>query len=360
MRIDNPNDDFQHKSRNPMDDITVDPEIGEQRAKDIRSMKYLGVGVLLSIAAQVVIISLLPAAEPKKKVSADAPSKAAAEFQGKPVVLVAGGQKVVAREEGSGEDIELVETGTSTIPHFPKTIKIPSMSASGIAREEEYTLLGLGIRTVSFLSIQVYVVGMYVQTSSISALQAKMVKYVNTSASALIANEKTELKTALLDPDKSYDIWNKLLSEDIGLKTVFRIVPTRSTDFAHLKDGWVRGITSRVQNAQKAGDQQFSDDSFGLAMKDFKELMSGKGKAPKGSILLLTRDTDGTLGLMYQEKVGKLEDFGKLKDERIARLIWSLYLGGKNVSSEGARKAIVDGVMELVERPIGSVETMVV
>jgi len=29
-------------------------------------------------------------------------------------------------------------------------------------------------------------------------------------------------------------------------------------------------------------------------------------------------------------------------------------------SSEGAKKAIVDGVMELVERPIGSVETMVV
>jgi hypothetical protein len=294
----------------------------------------------------------------------DSPAKGADEFQGKEVVLVAGGQKVVARDEKTGKEIELISTGTSTVPHFPKTIQIPSTSGvttSGVPDEEEYTLLGLGIRTVSLFSIQVYVVGMYVQTSSLPALQARMVKSINPMGSALIAGEKDELRSALLDGDKSYELWNGLLTEEnLKLKTAFRVVPVKNTDFGHLRDGWVRGITAKMQAAQKAGDNRFSDETFGAAMKEFKDMMQGKGKAPTGSVILLARDGDGSMTLFYQDKKGVLENFGTLRDERIARLVWLGYLGGKNVSSEGTRRAVVEGVMELVERPIGSVETMVV
>src|SRR5699024_6165552 len=70
-----------------------------------------------------------------------------------------------------GQDgVDQVETGTSTIPHFPSTIRLPKLLDPGSLNpsdevlpsgleDEEYQLLGLGIRTVSFLSIQVYVVG---------------------------------------------------------------------------------------------------------------------------------------------------------------------------------------------------------
>jgi hypothetical protein len=354
-----------------MDNISEDPAWSEQRAKDVRYMRFCALGLVCTIGATLVTVLAFPApngAEEAGKssgllprTSMDAPSKAAEEFQGKPVVVTAGGQKVVARDERTGKEIELIPTGTSTIPHFPKTIRIPGASTGGgPAEENEYTLLGLGIRTVSLFSIQVYVVGMYVQTSSLSALQARMVKSINPIGSALIAGEKDELRSALLDGEKSYELWDKLLSEpELGLKTAFRVVPVKNTDFGHLRDGWVRGITSKVQAASKAGDERFNDETFGTAMKDFKALMAGKGKAPTGSVILLTRDADGTLGLLYQDKKGSLEDFGSLKDERIARLVWLGYLGGKNVSSEGARKGVVEGVMELVERPIGSVETMV-
>jgi hypothetical protein len=36
------------------------------------------------------------------------------------------------------------------------------------------------------------------------------------------------------------------------------------------------------------------------------------------------------------------------------------YLAGKTVASEGARKSIVEGIMEFVERPVGTVATQVV
>ena len=359
-----------------MDNISVDPAWAAERAKHVRDMKYLAFGLACTIGATIVTVLVYPAPPPDNgrqqgagkgsgllpRTSMDS-SANTEEFQGKPVVVIAGGQKVIAQDEQTGEQIELVNTGTSTVPHFPKTIRIPSSSGAndGPAEENEYTLLGLGIRTVSLFSIQVYVVGMYVQTSSLAALQAKMVKSINPLGSALIAGEKDELRKTLLDGDKSYELWDKLLSEDnIELKTAFRVVPVKNTDFGHLRDGWVRGITAKVQAAQKSGNDRFSDETFGEAMKDFKALMAGKGKAPTGSVILLTRDGDGTLTLFYQDKKGAIENFGSLKDERIARLVWLGYLGGKNVSSEGARKGVVEGVMELVERPIGSVETKVV
>lgn len=315
-------------------------------------------------------------------IAADAPNNGDGEtFQGRPIVVAPGGEKLVAHDQRTGEDIELVPTGTSSVPHFPKTIYLPATSQPEASRalpaggatashsgEQEYTLVGLGIRTVSFLSIQVYVVGLYVATSSLAALQQKLIKRVNPSASALIPGEKETLRKALLDADTSNEIWESLLrdtsrgpSERDGVDMALRVVPTRGTDFNHLRDGWVRGVTGRVQDAQKQGNEEYSDDSFGMVKREFEKLLSGKGKAAKGSIVLLTRAADGKLGVMFQakEKGGEVVDFGGVSDERLSRLIWLVYFGGKNVSSEPARKGVADGCVGLVERPVGTVETMV-
>lgn len=359
-----------------------------ERAAAIRRMKFCAVGIVVCVAAQFLIVSLMPSPEELKeqaerekanqgreggseggggggggggwfpKAQMETPNGESEKFQGKPVVIVAGGQKIVAVDEKSGEDVELVPTGTSTIPHFPKTIMLPSAGAN--SEDAEYTLLGLGIRTVSFLGIQVYVVGLYIQTSSLASLQTSLIRSVSPIASALIPGEKEQLKKSLLDGEESQKIWNGLLTDkDSQLNMAVRVVPTRSTDFGHLRDGWVRGITAKTQALTAAGSAEFNDDSFGAAMKEFKALLGGKGKAPKDSIILLKRDAHGALTLLFQEKNGVLNDFGTIADERIARLVWLGYLGGKNVSSEGARQGVVNGIMELVERPIGSVETKV-
>jgi hypothetical protein len=102
-------------------------------------------------------------------------------------------------------------------------------------------------------------------------------------------------------------------------------------------------------------------------MKDFKALFQGRGSAGKGSVILFTRDREGKLEMMYQpvkktkngEKAGELLRLGTVRDERVSRLVWELYLAGQNVSSEDARKNIVDGCIGMVERPVGTVETMV-
>ncbi|KAI1906427.1 Altered inheritance of mitochondria protein 18 mitochondrial [Ophidiomyces ophidiicola] len=299
------------------------------------------------------------------------------------------------------DGFEQVPTGNSTVPHFPKSIRLPKTLDSptsrpaaalvigeevkkGDGKEEEYHLLGLGIRTVSFLSIQVYVVGLYIAASDVAALQKRLVRQGASpvtsapdsavTATSLVPHERDELKKILLDPERGEDVWNQILKEG-GIRTALRIIPTRNTDFLHLRDGWVRAITARAQKANakakelaaKEGSSspavsEFGEDSFGLAMGEFKALMGGgvRKNVPKGQTLMLLRDRVGALEILYQPGDKKpMLWLGEVADERVSRLLWMQYLAGKNVASDGARQNIIEGVMGIVERPVGTVEQMV-
>ena len=285
--------------------------------------------------------------------------------------LVAGGidgrRKVVIHD---AEGRELVPTGNATVPHFPRTLDLPATFASASAPSATspttgYTLVGLGVRTVSFLSIQVYVVGYYVATADIAALQARLVHTVDPVATALVPGERDQLRARLLDPDAGEALWEGLLREGVPARSAFRVVPVRDTDFHHLRDGFVRAIQARGARLEAEGGGSGSGGGggghdFGEAMRDFRQLFN-RGKVPKKQELLLVRDGRGGLTVAYDEGTGRgCELVGTVADERVSRALWLNYLAGKKVASEPARESIVDGVMEFVERPIGTVAAQVV
>lgn len=260
---------------------------------------------------------------------------------------------------------DVVHTGTSTVPTFPRVLDfyddVNEVKGNGHGpaqsddRLVEYQLLGLGIRTVSFLGIQVYVVGMYIATDDIAAFQERLIHIIDPMASTLVAGEKEDLKKLLFDPEKGEDVWSQAL-KDSGARTLLRIVPTRNTDFHHLRDAWVRQITARAQSPLYK--QEYSDESFGVSMQEFKALLN-RGSVPKQKELLLSRDGKGKLAIWYDDGKNGAQRLGQVVDERISRAVWLNYLAGKTVASEGARKSIVEGVMEFVERPVGTVATQV-
>ena len=417
---------------NPIANIEAEEIEQKRRAYYIRRAKFAAAGMLISMAMSLVIVSnmelknadkegqemnkgegsknvMLAEISPKKFVSRDRADSAAPRggyFDGNPEIMQRGTQKTLAHGESTDEDSDLVPTGNSTVPYFPRIIDLPASNSSanissptlpagnsnsiggtGNKATEPYVLLGLGIRTVSFLSIQVYVVGLYVPQSSLSALQHSLTQQINPSASALIPNEKATLKSSLLDPTGSQEIWSTVLQNQLSpdssssslstspIRTALRIVPVRNTDFAHLRDGWVRAITSRTQVSARNGLHEYDDDSFATSVRDFKALFGGKGKAAKGSVMILKRDSFGELEVLMQEEQergyrGKIEtedkamepkykSLGIVADERIGRLILLGYLAGKDVSSESARRDIVSGIMKLVERPAGTIEAKV-
>ncbi|KAL8709172.1 MAG: hypothetical protein Q9220_006052 [cf. Caloplaca sp. 1 TL-2023] len=318
---------------------------------------------------------------------------------------------------------DLIATGTSTVPFFPRTIHLPPSSQSTTtaaattttatrtlpygtslpsssnaeAEGEEYHLLGLGLRRVSFLRIQVYVVGLYISTRSLPHLQEALVRaYFTSSASGdsvasaattLVENEKEDLKELLLSSDtdsrsRGAQIWNEIL-KNADVDSVLRIVPTRATDFGHMREGWVRSIIARSGPPEKGGvltEQQ--KQGIERSVGDFKAIFGGGRKGVgKGKVLMMRRDGGGEMGVWAEDddvlgltatttagedktkeggRKGEMRFLGGVKDERVSRLVWLGYLAGGNVASEDARKSVVDGVMEIVERPIGTVETQVI
>lgn len=268
-------------------------------------------------------------------------------------------RKVVVRDE-DGRDV--VPTGNSTVPTFPRTITVPttaapsSPAAAATDLSTEYTLVGLGTRTVTFIGIQVYVLGYYIATADIAALQSALTKKVNPLATSLVPSERDELRSALLDHVEGEKTWDGLLAAGIPARSVFRLVPVRDTDFHHLRDGLVTAIKARAP-AMAGAD----DESFGEAMKQFRAAFN-RGSVPKKKELLLIRDGEGRLSIEYNAgKSGKKRELiGTVDDERVSRALWLNYLAGAKVASEPARASIVEGIMEFVERPVGTVAAQVV
>lgn len=272
-------------------------------------------------------------------------------------------RKVVLHDD---EGREIVPTGYSVVPVFPRTMDLDlpgSSSAEGpiaasVSNDAgvEYTLVGLGMRTVTFIGIQVYLVGFYVATQDIERLQHYLVKKINPLATTLIPSEKDALRKALREATEGEQTWDSILQE-AGCRSAFRIVPVRDTDFHHLRDGFVRAVQARSSR-----DKAYNDEAFGAAMKDFKGFFN-RGQVPKKKELLLSRDAQGKLVVLYGDGDHKQQKdrsvMGTVSDERLSRLLWLNYLAGNKVASEGARENIIEGIMEFVERPVGTVATQI-
>ena len=98
-------------------------------------------------------------------------------------------------------------------------------------------------------------------------------------------------------------------------------------------------------------------------MRQFRAVFN-RGSVPKRKELLLVRDEKGTLNISYDSGSGgkktKRQQIGIVEDERVSRALWLNWLAGKKVASEPARQNIVEGIMEFVERPVGTVAAQVV
>lgn len=266
-------------------------------------------------------------------------------------------RKLVVHDDAGNE---IVPTGNSVVKAFPRILDVKVTDETVTAGGIEYTLVGLGMRSVTFIGIQVYLVGWYVATQDIAKLQHYLVKKINPLATTLIPSEKDELRQRLLDPKEGEALWSELI-QDAACRSVFRVSPVRDTDFHHLRDGFIRSITGRASLDKQA----YGDAAFGEAVKEFKALFN-RGKVPKQREMLLVRDAKGKLSVTYTSDTAVAGEpsarhlLGHVADERLSRLLWLNYLAGNKVASEPARQNIIEGVMEFVERPVGTVAAQVI
>ncbi|CZS93114.1 hypothetical protein WAI453_000846 [Rhynchosporium graminicola] len=358
-----------------LDPITLHRLESERRAYYKRRSYYAAGGVLFGMlgiyfTATSIDLEKYPPSGPAKP-SSETPSRpsgvARLDSPGRaddPLVVLGRERKVVVQKLGEeAEEIpDVVQTGTSTIPTFPRVLDfvddVQTGHPEGLGRKGEnalveYQLLGVGLRTVTFLGIEVYVVGMYIATEDIAKLQKGLIEKVAKGASSLVKGEKEDLRRKLYDPVEGTKIWSELL-KDTGVRTLVRIVPCKDTDFGHLRDAYVRVLTEKARN----GGEEYAGEEFGEGVQTLKGMFN-RGGVPKGKELLLARDGRGKLVVWYDDGKKGAQRLGEVRDERVGRALWLNYVSGRKPASEPARGSIVDGIMEFVERPVGTVATQV-
>ncbi|CEI65968.1 hypothetical protein FVEN_g4616 [Fusarium venenatum] len=355
---------FSQRSGRLTDDLDVNQLNSKRRDYEQNRTAFLAAGAIAGIVSFVYTAWKLKKAIEAQGEKEKAAIKCDTEVPTEAFKTEAGEKRKVVIHDEDGN--EVVPTGNTTIKLFPRTLEIENVGSAGAAagpiaaavtdkHGTEFTLVGLGTRTVTFLGFEVYVVGFYVATQDVEKLQRYLVKKINPLATTLIPSEKENLRKALQDASEGEETWNTLLKE-AGCRSAFRIIPVRDTDFPHMRDGLVRAVQAR-----SARNPDYNDEAFGQAMKHFKVLFQ-RGQVAKKNELLLVRDGAGKMTITYNDSTRKepvKTILGTVDDERLSRLLWLNYLAGNKVASEEARKNIINGVMEFVERPVGTVATQV-
>ncbi|PIL29633.1 hypothetical protein GSI_08270 [Ganoderma sinense ZZ0214-1] len=177
---------------------------------------------------------------------------------------------------------------------FPTTLKIQSKTPL-----PAFTLMGVGARTVSFLGIKVYSVGFYADLSSPSL--------------AMVPKDAT--------PEEKIDYIVK------NTACVLRIIPTRSTSYSHLRDGFMRAMQARQilcrQRGELSPDEELAIQS---PLRQLKSMFPNTPLAKHSPLdILVTAPSNKSRTLVVR-------DLGSVQNDWLAREFVLAYFEGKGIS----------------------------
>ncbi|GAW04737.1 chalcone-flavanone isomerase [Lentinula edodes] len=175
------------------------------------------------------------------------------------------------------------------------------------------SLVGVGVRTVSFLRIQVYSVGFY----------------------ADLNNPKLKLEPTMTPDEKIREIVNTCACE-------IRIVPTRNTSYSHLRDAFIRAITARLRDGRNNGDT--TEEEAALAASPIRKL---KTLFPNTT---LTKHSPLDI-FLYPPTPGNaraltFRDLGSIESDWVAREFVLHYFQGDGLSPP-LKKMVVESIESL-------------
>ena len=311
------------------------------------------------------------------------------------------GAEILLAEERPGE---LADPGTTRVPGFPRRLCIPQHQhqhqhqhalRDGTAGDE-YVLVGHGIRTVSFLRVQVYVVGLYVHIDDLPVIERRLQRPQPPPPPPVeeVPTPTPTTPTTPTTPPSPPHLPSAALAPPV--RSMLRITPVRNTDWAHLRDGFVRAILSHQPQPQPTTDintntnpntntntntnsSDGNEEDFAHALHVFKGLFNPRNSLPRsvpaGAPLYLLRGPAGELRILYESKGGLVAinapppppppptatavaataatavtatattaattaADGVVRDTRISSALWSGYIGGGKVASEQLRDRV--------------------
>ncbi|KAJ7630603.1 chalcone isomerase [Roridomyces roridus] len=199
----------------------------------------------------------------------------------------------------SASDVVDVDTGIA----FPRSVRVPSQFKS-----TPLELVGVGVRTVSFLGIHVYSIAFYADLSSPSLA----------------------IPLSMSPDDKIEQIVR-------NSACLLRIVPTRSTSYTHLRDAFLRALQGRLALGQKNGTLS-QEDALAVAapMRSLKTVFPNSPLAKHASLdLYVPAPVPG------QPRPLIFRDLGAVQNSWVATELLLYYFAGNGASPAVCLKSTV-------------------
>ncbi|KAH3668481.1 hypothetical protein OGAPHI_002235 [Ogataea philodendri] len=207
-----------------------------------------------------------------------------------------------------------------------------------------FQLLGYGVRTVTFLNMKVYALGLYVAREDLPLLTKTLTSQVS--------KDPSQVAFSLRDPTLSPQVVDLLLSA--GVRFSAKIVPVRNTDFNHLRDGLIKSIKSNPKYKELTKADDGSDEKLINGLDQLRKAFgSRKMTAFKNSTLMLQLLGDGKLVVTFQQYTTRDQmadpiSLGVVEEPLVGRLLFLSYLSGQKPLSEAARSKAVEGFSSLL------------
>ncbi|KAI8060045.1 chalcone-flavanone isomerase-domain-containing protein [Gongronella butleri] len=190
------------------------------------------------------------------------------------------------------------------------------------ANQEWQRLIGLGVRQVSFLNLNVYVVGLYMKSEDIGQL-LKHPSWKHFSKDQFLSDEALAVS---------------LLQQPVDVSV--RIVPVRNTNTQHLRDGFTRSLVSRMKDQAK--DLTEEDETMILeGIREFKTKFFN-AKVKKDSEFVFTKTKEGSLRMEYEGK-----EIGVVNNKWVAINFIMTYLNPYAPASSLALESMANGFDKL-------------
>lgn len=234
-------------------------------------------------------------------------------------------QSIFLDNSVSSDNTVSVDSGIDAFPTFiPKTLEN--------LHEDDYKLVGFGVRSVTFVGFKVYGIGLYIAESEIA------------KAKSLFKNESNRLNKSLhdllKDNENSVEVIDHLLKA--GVRFMVRINPIRNTDYNHMRDGLVKSVLAHKES--KIHREEVGEGLDQLRLTFLKH----RGSVPKNHLLFLEVLPQGKLRVVYENTQTKTSTLmGEVDEALISRVLFLLYLSGKKPLSEPLRASCIEGFLRL-------------
>ncbi|KAJ3049606.1 hypothetical protein HK097_009425 [Rhizophlyctis rosea] len=189
------------------------------------------------------------------------------------------------------------------------------------------SLIGLGVRQVTFINFNAYTIGFYLSPTTCSRIQKSFKWRSDFSAKHL------------LDGDQQGEYFVRDLVRGEG-EVAIRIDPTRNTDGPHLRNGFMRFLTARLAKE----DDELSEVEKTAILEAFDSLRAKfpAGRVAPGQAFVFTKTQDGGLRVEFEG-----EEFVTVNNRWVAERFFEGYLTAEKPISEKLRRSIAEGLETL-------------